>query len=128
MKQFERFEIGESYENRLGLLYEVIAIEPDQDLLRVRYEESGEEQMLTLSTQERILRNMDWDALEEKRTEARERLQPGYGVDFTGLQAADFKVDTTGTTWRSRRGLAGKVAHQLAAGAGYAFVSWAIYG
>ncbi len=129
MEGYDRFEIGKTYENRLGL-YEVTAIEPGKDLLRVRYEKSGEEEVLRLSAQERILRNMDWDALEKKRTVAqeRERLQPGYGVDFTGLRAADFSLDTTGTTWRSRRGLAGKVAHQLAAGAGYAFVSWAIYG
>lgn len=129
MTDYELFEKGKAYENRLGL-FEVIAIEPEQDRLRVRYLESGEEQYLSLSTQARILQNMNWDALEAKRAEARERerLQPGYGVDFAGLQAADFSVDTTGTTWRSRRGLAGKVAHQLAAGAGYAFVSWAIYG
>lgn len=83
------FEVGKVYENRLGL-YQMFAIELGQDRLRVLYPDSGEEQFLTLSTQARILRNMDWDALEEKRNKAREqeRLQPGVSWATYGWPVA----------------------------------------
>jgi hypothetical protein len=122
------FKVGELYQNRLGL-YEVVRLDEADDRMLIRYTENGEEVETSISLQGRIWRNMNWEDEEETRKKAREeaRHQHGYGVDFSGLADSDFKTNTEGTTWRSRRGLAGRVAHLLSPNTGSTFVSWAIY-
>jgi hypothetical protein len=125
------FQIGGIYQNRHGA-YEVVRLEQKQDVMFVRYLESGEEAELSIAIQARIWRNMGWEVQEKVRQQAAEeaRYQHGYGEDFTGLRDSDFKSNTEGTTWRSRRGLAGQVARLLSQAStdpAYTFVSWAIY-
>ncbi len=108
------FKVGELYQNRLGL-YEVVRLDEADDRMLIRYTENGEEVETSISLQGRIWQNMNWEDEEETRKKAREeaRHQHGYGVDFGGLADSDFKTNTEGTTWRSRRGLAGRVAQLL---------------
>lgn len=125
------FQIGEIYQNRHGA-YEVLRLDRDQDVMFVRYLATDEVAELKISFQARIWQNMVWDEQEKVRRQAAEeaRYQHGYGEDFTGLREADFKSNTEGTTWRSRRSLAGQVSRLLSAASAdpaYTFVSWAIY-
>jgi hypothetical protein len=122
------FQVGGYYANRIGR-YEVIKIDDSAGSMVVRYTESGEETELTISTQMRIWDNMSWEQQAEEQSAAEEeaRYQKGYGESFAGLKESDFKRSTEGTTWRSRQGLAGRVALLLAAETPYTFVSWAIY-
>jgi hypothetical protein len=96
----------------------------------IRYLNSGEEFEASLKAQARIWQNMTWDEqVEAKQKEAEEaRFQRSYGVDFDGLANSDFKTNTEGTGWRSRRGLVGRVAQLLSHDTPYTFLSWAIYG
>ena len=122
------FNVGELYQNRLGF-YEVAHLDLAQDKMLIRYVDRGEEVNTSITLQERIWQNMSWENEEEVRLKAKEeaRYQHGYGIDFAGLADSDFKTNTEGTTWRSRRGLAGQVALLLTPNSGYNFVSWAIY-
>lgn len=121
------FQVGKVYQNRRGQ-YEVVSLN-DQDEMMIRYLESGEDRVVSVEAQARIWQNMSWEeqarAQEQEAIEA--RFQQGYGEDFTGLVDSDFKTNTEGTTWRSRRGLAGSVAQYLSTNTPYTFVSWAIY-
>lgn len=121
------FQVSKVYQNRLGH-YEVVSFN-GQDEMIIRYLDSGEERVVSIEAQARIWQNMSWEeqarAQEQEAIEA--RFQQGYGEDFTGLVDSDFKNNTEGTTWRSRRGLAGSVAQYLSADTPYTFVSWAIY-
>lgn len=122
------FQVGGYYANRNDR-YEVIKIDDSAGSMLVRYTESGEETELTVSIQTRIWENMSWEQQAEEQSAAKEeaRYQRGYGQDFVGLTKSDFKRSTEGTTWRSRQGLAGRVALLLSAETPYTFVSWAIY-
>lgn len=125
------FQIGEIYHNHHGA-YEVLHVDEKQGTMLVRYLASGEEAELTVHLQARIWQNMVWDEQEKVRERAAQeaRYQHGYGEDFTGLRETDFKSNTEGTTWRSRRSLAGQVSRLLSeasADPAYTFVSWAIY-
>lgn len=122
------FKIGEVYSNRRGN-YEVVQLNNKQGTMVVRYVDSGEEVEHNIETQNRIWQNMAWEEQEAARQDAaaNARYQHGYGEDFAGLTTADFKTNTEGTTWRSRRGLAGQVARLLSADTEYTFVSWSIY-
>lgn len=121
------FEVGSIYRNRLGQ-YEVVLL-TEGDEMRIRYLDTGEEMEVSIQTQARIWQNMSWEekTKAQEREAAEARYQQGYGVDFSGLMASDFKSGTEGTTWRSRRSLAGSVAQYLSADTRYTFVSWAIY-
>lgn len=122
------FKVGGFYANRVGR-FEVIAIDNAADRMVVNYTGSGEEAELTISTQARIWQNIGWEQQEAEQQEAEEeaRYQKGYGSTFTGLRENDFKRSTKSTTWRSRQGLAGRVALLLSADTPYTFVSWSIY-
>lgn len=122
------FKVGELYQNRLGL-YEVAFLDETNDRMLIRYLENGEEIDTSITLQGRIWQNIIWEDQEEVRKKAKEeaRYQHGYGEDFSGLVDTDFKTNTEGTTWRSRRGLAGRVAQLLSPNSDYVFVSWAIY-
>lgn len=122
------FKIGEVYSNRRGN-YEVVQLDNEQDTMVIRYVDNGEEVERNIETQARIWQNMAWEEQEAARQDAaaNARYQRGYGEDFTGLTASDFRTNTEGTTWRSRRNLAGQVARLLSADTEYTFVSWSIY-
>lgn len=122
------FQIGQVYSNRRGN-YEVVHLDNKQGTMVIRYTDDGEEAESKIPTQARIWQNMAWEEQESVRRDAaaNARHQHGYGEDFTGLTASDFKTNTEGTTWRSRRGLAGQVARLLSVDTEYTFVSWAIY-
>jgi hypothetical protein len=125
------FKVGEIYKNRIGA-YEVIRIDEKHNVMLIRYFDSGEEFETKIDVQARILRNIHWDeqmAREEKEA-AEARYQQGYGDEFTGLLPTDFKTNVEGTSWRSRRNLAGRVAKILSdasANPTYTLLSWAIY-
>jgi hypothetical protein len=125
------FQVGSIYRNHIGA-YKVLRFGPEPEKMLVRYLATGEEDELTIALQERIWRNMGWDEQEKARQQAVEeaRYQHGYGEDFAGLRETDFKSNTEGTTWRSRRGLAGQVSRLLSQAStehAYTFVSWDIY-
>ena len=125
------FAVGEIYRNRIGA-YEVVRIDEKQGLIIIRYLDTGEELESKISVQARILQNIHWDneSARQEKEAAEARYQQGYGVDFTGLLPDDFKSNVEGTTWRSRRNLAGQVARLLSAESAnptYTFLSWAIY-
>lgn len=125
------FKVAEIYKNRNGV-YEVVRIDENQGVMIIRYLDTGEEFESNIDIQARILQNIRWDdqmALREKEA-AEARYHQGYGDDFTGLVPGDFKTNTEGTTWRSRRSLGGRVAKLLSAASSnpsYTFLSWAIY-
>lgn len=123
------FKVGNVYKNRQGE-YEVVYLDDRQDMMTIRYLNSGEEVQTSVTRQERIWQNMGWEeqAKAQQQETAEARYQQGYGEDFTGLMESDFKTSTEGTTWRSRRGLAGRVAQLLSVNTPYTFISWAIYG
>jgi hypothetical protein len=123
------FIVGEVFANRKGP-YEVVKINDQAGKMLIRYLDSGEDQAVAIELQARIWRNMQLDAQAEARRVGEEeaRYQRGYGAAFTGLKNSDFKVSTEGTTWRSRAGLAGRVALAASEATPYTFVSWAIYG
>ena len=122
------FIIGEIFANRKGT-FEVVKIDDQAGKMLVRYQESGEDQAVAIEIQARIWNNMQLDAQAEARRvdEEEARYQRGYGAAFTGLKISDFKVSTEGTTWRSRTGLAGRVALVASEATPYTFVSWSIY-
>jgi hypothetical protein len=125
------FEVGEFYKNRDGT-YEVVAIDDQSVKMVIRYVESGEEKEVHVSLQERIWRNMGWDEQETSRRRATEdlRQQRGYGKEFFGLEASDFKTNVEGTRWRSRDNLAGRVARLLSDASSappYTFIAGAVY-
>jgi hypothetical protein len=127
----QAFQIGSVYRNHIGA-YEVLRFGPKQEKMLVRYLASGEEAELKVAVQALIWRNMRWDEQEKVRQQSAEeaRYQHGYGEDFTGLRKSDFKNNIEGTTWRSRRSLAGQVSRLLSEAStepAYTFVSWAIY-
>ncbi len=122
------FKIGRVHRNRLGS-YEIVHLDESRNEMVIRYLESGVEVDISISRQARIWRNMSWEDQDEvqRKGAEEERFQQGYGDDFAGLEASDFKTSTEGTRWRSRRGLAGHVALLLTPNTPYTFVSWAIY-
>lgn len=122
------FKVGGYYANRKGR-YEVLSIDDGSGNMVVSYTKNSDEDELTIQTQARIWQNMAWEEQEqEQRAAAKEAsYQKGYGEGFTGLQEGDFKRSTQGTTWRSRRGLAGLVSLLLSDGTPYTFISWSIY-
>ena len=105
------FEVGKEYRNRNGI-YEVLAIEEPK--MRIRYED-GHEDVVTIAIQARI-----WQAI-KRRTSARQ------GYEFSGLQESDFKHNVTGTHWRSRESLGGRLAQHLSETTPYEFQSHSIY-
>ena len=125
------FEVGRIYKNRIGA-YEVVRIDQQQGKMIIRYLDTGEEFESDIDIQARILQNIRWDAqLARQEKEAAEaRYLQAYGSDFTGLLPGDFKTSIKGTSWRSRRSLAGRVAKLLSAASSnpsYTFLSWAVY-
>lgn len=125
------FVVGQVYKNRNGA-YEVVAIDNREHTVGIRYLESDEEVEVSIPLQARIWRNLGWEEQDEVRRQAEEdlRQQRGYGEEFTGLTPTDFKTRVEGTRWRSRRGLAGRVARLLTDASSdppYTFLTWAIY-
>ena len=125
------FKVGEVYKNRIGT-YEVVRIDVKRGVMIIRYLDTGEESESKIDIQAHILQNIHWDdqMARQEREAAEARYQQGYGDDFTGLLSSDFKTNVEGTTWRSRRNLAGRVAQLLSAKSSnpsYTFLSWAIY-
>lgn len=123
------FEVGEVYENRKGS-YVVLKLNRQRDLMLIQYLDSGEMQKASIEFQTRVYQNILWDReAEEHEMRAEERrFLHGIGEAFSGLQETDFKATVEGTNWRSRAGLAGRVARILSAGTSDTFISWAIYG
>lgn len=124
------FQIGKSYRNRDGI-YEVLEIvEPK---MRVRYED-GRQAILTIDTQARI-----WQALKDEAQIAQQspagstsgrrkrRRTTRHGYEFDGLQESDFKNNVTGTHWRSRPSLGGRLAQHLSETTPHEFQSHSIY-
>jgi hypothetical protein len=122
------FEIGKTYANRDGS-YEVVHLDAHSGTMIIRYLDSGDELEKDITFQARIWNNMQLEEQEAARRSAEEdaRYQKGYGEAFVGLKEAEFKTSTEGTTWRSRAGLAGRVALLASEGTPYTFVSWSIY-
>jgi hypothetical protein len=82
-----------------------------------------------IDVQARIWENLAWEQqVPDPQAGGEMRIQKGYGEHFRGLSPGDFKLSTENTTWRSRKGLAGRVAKLLSEEGRYTFVSWAIYG
>lgn len=122
------FQIGRVYANRQGS-YEVVHVDAPNGTMIIRYLDSGEELESDITIQSRIWNNMQLEEQEAIRQTAEEdaRYQRGYGEAFSSLKEADFKTSTEGTTWRSRAGLAGRVALLASEETPYTFVSWSIY-
>ncbi|GAB4481794.1 MAG: hypothetical protein Kow00124_29920 [Anaerolineae bacterium] len=123
------FEVGQVYANRNGS-YEVLSIDERRGTMQVRYLETDAEAELIIRIQQRIWENL---ALEEqiasRRAAEREvRHMQRYGEDFAGLTEADFTAAPVGVTWRSRRGLAGRVARLLSETTPYTFLPWSSEG
>jgi hypothetical protein len=125
------FQVGEFYKNRRGV-YEVVRLDENQGVMIIRYLDTGEESESKIDVQAHIVRNMQWDQemAQQEKEAAEARYQQRYGEDFIGLLPSDLKTNVEGTSWRSRRSLAGRVAGLLSAGSAnpsYTFLSWAIY-
>ena len=124
------FEAGKEYRNRNGS-YVVLAIEEPK--MAIRYED-GHEALVTIATQARIWQAMKDEELRPKppavkitggRKKRRKPARQGYA--FSGLQESDFKNNVTGTHWRSRDSLGGRLAQHLSESTPYDFQSHAIY-
>jgi hypothetical protein len=120
------FEVGGKYENMKGV-FEVIAIH--RDSMDIRWE-SGEEISTPIALQQRIIermqheKEMEEQQLLQKAKKAKASASKG-GKLFTGLDARDFGLAVSKTTWRGRGQLGGAVAKQLTAEA-FKFNSWAV--
>jgi hypothetical protein len=123
------FEVGSIYTNRRGR-YEVVSLDEARNSMMIRYLESGETLESPIDVQARIWENIGWEqeGSDSQVAGADTRIQKGYGEGFRGLSSGDFKLSIENTSWRSRKGLAGRVARLLSEGSHYTFVSWAIYG
>ena len=124
------FEVGKTYRNRYGR-YQVLSI--DGPKMRVRYED-GREINLTIAIQTQILEGIELQAQQpkpaakgkkggKKKQSASKRL----GRDFSGLEDSDFKSSVTGTHWRRRESLGGRLAQLLSETTPYQFQSHSIY-
>ena len=124
------FKVGESYSNRYGR-YQVLSI--DDPKMRVRYED-GREINLTIAIQTQILEGIQ---LAEQQPKPVAKVKKGrkkkrspstrLGYKFSGLEDSDFKSNVTGTHWRRRESLGGRLAQQLSDTTPYLFQSHAIY-
>lgn len=126
MNEEIRFEVGEKYENMKGV-FEVIAIH--RDSMDIRWE-TGEEISTPIVLQQRIIERMQ----HEKEMEAEQLLQKAKKAKasaskgsklFSGLEAGDFSLAISKTTWRGRGQLGGAVARQLTDKT-FKFNSWAV--
>ena len=95
----------------------------------IQYLDTGEKQSANIDFQAHVYQNILLDHEIEAREAKREErcFLHGFGEAFAGLQETDFKQTTEDTNWRSRAGLAGRVARILSAGTPDTFISWAIY-
>ena len=124
------FEVGKEYRNRDGR-YEVLAIAGPK--MRIRYED-GRELVVTVAVQQRIWETMRLEEQAPKQGTGRGKKGPAerpfatrQGYDFNGLRESDFFGTVTGTTWRSRASLGGRLAQQLSETTPYVFQAHAIY-
>ncbi|MGD1993850.1 MAG: hypothetical protein PVI59_11715 [Anaerolineae bacterium] len=124
------FEVGEQYRNRDGE-YEVVEI--DTPHMTIEYSD-GRVIETTVALQARIWRNilMDKRAKREareraKRAKRRRRRRQRRGRKFEGLDAEDFKTDITGTSWRRREDLGGRLAQRMTDTTPHFFQSHAMY-
>jgi hypothetical protein len=121
------FEVGGNCENRKGR-YEVVSLDEARNRMMIRYLDSGETLKSPIDVQARIWENIGWEVPPPPLIGADTRIQKGYGEGFRGLSSSDFKTSTENTSWRSHKGLAGRVAKLLSKDGPYTFVSWAVYG
>jgi hypothetical protein len=124
------FEVGKEYRNRNGI-YEVVAIQEPKMLIRY---EDGRQDVVTIDVQARI-----WQAIKDEAQQQQEvghkstgstraRRQTAHqGYHFSGLLESDFKNNVSGTHWRSRDSLGGRLAQHLSETTPYEFQSYAIY-
>ena len=124
------FEVGKTYRNRYGR-YQVLSI--DDPKMRILYED-GREIKVTIDIQARIWDTIQDEALQPKPAAAASKggkktpspsVRQGY--DFAGLQDSDFKNNVTGTSWRRRGSLGGRLAQQLSDTTPHIFQSNSIY-
>lgn len=125
------FEVGEQYRNRDGE-YEVVEI--DNPHMTIEYTDDGRIIETTVALQARIWRNilMDERAKREareraKRAKRRRRRKQRRGRKFQGLDASDFKTGITGTSWRRREDLGGRLAQKMTDDTPHFFQSHAMY-
>lgn len=115
-----RFTEGSTHENEKGP-FRVLEIEGDSMLIEWDH---GERVRTSAGLQEKIQERLEREARQQ--TSGKTRSTPIWmGRSFTGLQAADFQEDVTGTHWRSREQLGGAVARLL--NAREPVNSWSIY-
>ena len=124
------FEVGKTYRNRYGR-YQVLSI--DDPKMRIRYED-GREIKVTIDIQARIWDTIQYEALQPKPAAAESKAgkktrSPSVrqGYDFAGLQDSDFKSNVTGTSWRRRESLGGRLAQQLSDTTPYLFQCHSVY-
>jgi hypothetical protein len=124
------FEVGEQYRNREGE-YEVIEIKAPQ--MVIQYDD-GRVIETPIDIQARIWRNilMDEEMKQKAREKAarakrRKRRKQRRGRGFEGLEAGDFKLDITGTSWRRREDLGGLLAQEMTDETPHFFQSHAMY-
>lgn len=106
---------GAHYENMKGT-YEVLALAGST--MRIRWE-NGEESETDVELQDRILNRFEREVRFAGVRPASFQDEPEIQLDrpFRGLLPADFTLDITKTTWRSRTGgLGGAVMREFAAG------------
>ncbi len=122
------FKVGKSYRNRYGR-YQVLSI--DEPKMHVRYED-GREINLTIAIQTQILAGIELQAQQPKAAGGKKggkKKSPSkrLGHEFSGLEDSDFQSGVTGTQWRRRESLGGRLAQLLSETTPYRFQSHSIY-
>jgi hypothetical protein len=116
------FNVDEQYENEKGV-FTVVSMERDEMVIRW---ENGEETRTDIDLQRRIIERREREAVlrAQKAEAAAKPSRSKENRPFSGLNAADFKNNATGTRWRARQQLGGAIVRQMGA-SGFKFNSWA---
>jgi hypothetical protein len=107
------FEVGNNYENEKGV-YEVLSIDKRSDTMVIKWE-SGEEIKTDIDLQRRIIERRRYEreaAIAASRPKGR-KASSTRGAKFDGFGETDFSGGVAGTTWRTQKGLGGKVTTLL---------------
>lgn len=123
------FEVGQVYRNRKGE-YRVVSLNGPRMVIRYT---DGSVLHTTVEIQERIWSNIQAEvALEREIQRAKpprlKRRGRERGLDFQTLQDHDFQEGVTGTSWRARTGLGGRLAQRMTDSTPHFFQSYPIYG
>lgn len=116
------FKVGETYENRFGA-YTVLDITPPK--MKVQYD-NGDIDAVTIAIQARIWRRKQDERAAARRRRRKQTRSRRPTNAFAGLAETDFKDNVAGTSYRSRKSLAGLIARRLSEAMNVDFLSTAI--